>query len=184
MGSWVYKGQYAEDYPLDITHFAYHMCKSAESVRHNMVSCIECIVESYVFNKTLTQHQRFVPTICTWIFPVLESRNIVAILLGGNLKEAHNKRLLAERCLAAAVQLGVWQAYIGYLWCSLSSELCKHHYSDWKWEIPLDCFKDAKNRCSLLKWVHQAPVFCSSCVPQKVSMNQKGINQKWYFHKK
>ena len=37
-----------------------------------------------------------------------ESRNIVAILLGGNLKEAHNKRLLAERSLiaAAAVQPG------------------------------------------------------------------------------
>jgi hypothetical protein len=56
--------------------------------------------------KTPEKH-RLVPTICTWIFPVLESRNIVAILLGGNLKEAHNKRFLAERCLiAAAVQLG------------------------------------------------------------------------------
>jgi len=38
---------------------------------------------------------------------VLESRNIVAVLLGGNLKEAHNKRFLAERYLiAAVVQLG------------------------------------------------------------------------------
>jgi hypothetical protein len=38
---------------------------------------------------------------------VLESRNIVAILLGGKLKEAHNKRLFAEKCLiAAAGQLG------------------------------------------------------------------------------
>jgi hypothetical protein len=38
---------------------------------------------------------------------VLESRNIVAILLGGNFKEAHNKRLFAEKCLiAAAVQPG------------------------------------------------------------------------------
>lgn len=39
---------------------------------------------------------------------MLESRNIVAILLGGNLKEAHNKSLLAERCLitTAAVRLG------------------------------------------------------------------------------
>jgi hypothetical protein len=42
-----------------------------------------------------------------WIFTVLESRNIVAILLGEKLKEAHNKRLLAERCLiVAAVQMG------------------------------------------------------------------------------
>jgi hypothetical protein len=41
-----------------------------------------------------------------WICPVLESMNI-AILFGGNLNEAHNKRLLAERCLIAAVmQLG------------------------------------------------------------------------------
>jgi hypothetical protein len=32
----------------------------------------------------------------------MESRNIVTILLRGNIKEAHNKRLLAERCLIAA----------------------------------------------------------------------------------
>jgi len=38
---------------------------------------------------------------------VLESRNLVAILLGGKFKEAHYKRLLAERSfIAAAVQLG------------------------------------------------------------------------------
>jgi hypothetical protein len=38
---------------------------------------------------------------------MLESRNIVGILLRGNLKEAHNKRFLAERWLiTAAVQLG------------------------------------------------------------------------------
>jgi len=38
---------------------------------------------------------------------VLGSRNTATILLGGKLKEAHNERLLAERCLiAAAVQLG------------------------------------------------------------------------------
>ena len=80
---------------------------------------------------------------------MLESRNIVAILLGGNLKEAHNKSLLAERCLiaAAAVQLGVDK----HLWFSLCSELCEHHYGDWKWEISLDCIKDARNSCSLLK---------------------------------
>jgi hypothetical protein len=70
-------------------------------------------VDSYVYNKTLfdttvktTEKHRLVPTNCTWIFPVLESRNIIAILLGGNLKEAHNKRLMAEWCLIAAVQLG------------------------------------------------------------------------------
>jgi hypothetical protein len=45
MGGWVYKGQYTDDYLLHITHFAYQMCKSAETVRHSMVSYIECIVE-------------------------------------------------------------------------------------------------------------------------------------------
>jgi len=67
-----------------------------------------------VFNKILfdttaktSEKRRLVPTICMWICPVLESRNIVGILLGGNINEAHNKKLLAERCLiAAAVQLG------------------------------------------------------------------------------
>jgi len=67
-----------------------------------------------MFNKTLfdttaktSEKHRLVPTLCMWICPVLESRNIGGILLGGNLKEAHNKKLLAERCLiAAAVQLG------------------------------------------------------------------------------
>ena len=83
---------------------------------------------------------------------MLESRNIVAILLGGNLKEAHNKRFKAERCLiATAVQLGGRQAYIGQLWCLLCSELCEHLDSDQKWEISLGCIKDAKNKCSLLK---------------------------------
>jgi hypothetical protein len=50
MGGWLYKGQYAEDYLLHITHFAYQMCKSAETVCYNMVSSIECVVESYVYN--------------------------------------------------------------------------------------------------------------------------------------
>ena len=36
---------YAEDYLLHINHFAYQMCKSAETVYHNMVSYIKCIVE-------------------------------------------------------------------------------------------------------------------------------------------
>jgi hypothetical protein len=59
-------------------------------------------VELYVLNKTLfdttvksPEKYRLVPTISTWICPVLESRNIVTILLGGKLKEAHNMRLLA-----------------------------------------------------------------------------------------
>jgi hypothetical protein len=42
----------------------------------------------------------------------------------------------------------------------------------------LECIKDAKNGCSLLKGIQQAIVFCCNCVPEKVSMNQKGINQK------
>ena len=160
------------------------MYKSAETVRHSMVSCIECIVEYNVFNKTLfettarsPEKHRLVLTICRWICLVLESRIIVAILLGGNLEEAHSKRVLAERCLiAAAVQLGGWQAYIGHL-CSL----CKHHCSDRKWEISFDCIKkDAKSSCSLFKWKHQAHVLYFSCIPEKVNMNQKGINQKWY----
>jgi len=45
MGGWVYKGQYAEDCLLHITHFAYQMCKSAEAVCRRMVSYIKCIVE-------------------------------------------------------------------------------------------------------------------------------------------
>ena len=45
MGGWVYTGQYAEYYLLHITHFAYQMCKSAETVCHSMVLYTECIVE-------------------------------------------------------------------------------------------------------------------------------------------
>jgi hypothetical protein len=92
MGGWVYKGQYAEDCLLHITQFAYQMCKSAETLCHSMVSCVECIVELYICNKTLfdttaksPENPMLDPTICMWICPVLESRNIVAILFGGNL---------------------------------------------------------------------------------------------------
>ena len=132
------------------------------------------------------EKHRLDPNICTWICPVLESRNILAVLLGGKFKVGHNKRLLAERCLiAAAVQLGGWQAYIGHLWCLLCSELWEHHYSYQKWEISLDCIKGAKNSCILLKWIQQALFFfCCSCVPEKLSMNQKDINKEWYLHKK
>lgn len=45
MGGWMYKGQYDEDCLLHITHFAYQMCKSAETVCHSMALCVECIVE-------------------------------------------------------------------------------------------------------------------------------------------
>jgi len=44
MGGYVYKGQYTEDYLIHVTHFAYQMCKSAETMCHSMVY-IECVVE-------------------------------------------------------------------------------------------------------------------------------------------
>jgi hypothetical protein len=30
--------------------------------------------------------------------------------------------------------------------------------------------------------VHPAIVLCSSCIPEKVGINQKTMNQKWYSH--
>jgi hypothetical protein len=83
--------------------------------------------------------------------------------------------LMAEWCLIAAVQLGGWQAYRGHLWCSLCSELRKHHYIDQKWEISLDCIKDAKNSCSLLKWIHQALVFAVIVFLKKWTQNKNAL---------
>jgi hypothetical protein len=35
-----------------------------------------------------------------------------------------------------------------------------------------------------IKQVHQALVLCPSCDSEKVGINQHGINQVWYSHKK